>query len=331
MKLRLIIAIAVIAIAAAGWYAFNALYGHNPFDTRRTVTIPAGSHASSIVDSLERAGVLRSRTSFMIALRVLGKENELHPGVYELPAHASNREIILTLALARGHHTEVTFPEGITSMAMARIAASRLSCDSAKFVALVRDTVFMRSLGVDGVSLEGYLFPETYAFDLPVQERDVVARMVRAMDKFLDDSLRARIAALGLKEQQALTLASIVEGEAVADTERPRIAGVYWNRLKRHMRLEADPTIQYVVGSPRRLSYDDLRIDSPYNTYMHEGLPPTPINNPGRRAILATLNPEHHDYIYFVARGDDSHTHRFSRNIAEHLKAVALYRKQRDK
>ena len=332
MKKRTVVLVVLLLILAAGAaLVYEALFARNHFSARVTLTVPAGSRASSIADSLEHAGVLRSRALFFIALRLMGKEGELHPGVYELVPHSSNRDIILSLAGARGRHSEVTFPEGITSMAIAHIAGVHLGTDSAKFVALVHDTTFIRSLGVAANSLEGYLFPETYVFDLPVQERDVVARMVRMMDRFLDDTLRARIAALGVKEQQALTMASIVEGEAVADTERARIAGVYCNRVHKHMRLEADPTIQYILGVPRRLSYADLQIDSPYNTYMHEGLPPTPINNPGRRSIYAALYPEENEYLYFVAKGDGSQTHRFSRTLEEHARAVAQYRKERDR
>lgn len=331
MKRKVIAIVALAIVLLATWFVYDSVFGLNSFTVPCTIAIAPGMRTSEIVDSLMKSGALRSRAKFFVALRLLGKESDLHPGTYEIPPHASNRDIILELSrVSAGHHTEVTFQEGITSMAIAHIAATHLACDSVKFMALIHDKKFIQSLGVSASSLEGYLFPETYTFDLPVHERDVITRMVRSMDRFLGDSLRARIASLGVSEEKALALASIVEGEAVADTERPRIAGVYWNRLHMHHRLEADPTIQYIVGGPRRLSYDDLKIESPYNTYLHEGLPPTPINNPGRRSILATLYPEQNNYLYFVARGDGSGTHRFSKTMAEHEKAVAKYRRERE-
>jgi UPF0755 protein len=131
---------------------------------------------------------------------------------------------------------------------------------------------------------------------------------------------------MSLKE--VVTLASIVEGESGVDAERPTIAGVYLNRLRKNMKLEADPTIQYVLpGGPRRLLYTDLRIDSPYNTYLYRGLPPGPVNNPGKQSILGVLYPEKHQYLYFVATGVGGH--RFSKTFSEHQKAIRVYRKVR--
>jgi UPF0755 protein len=152
--------------------------------------------------------------------------------------------------------------------------------------------------------------------------------MVKAFLRFYSDSLRMRQEELGWTRHQVMTLASIIEGEAILDAERGRISGVYHNRLRRHMRLEADPTIQFLLeNGPRRLRYPDLQIASPYNTYRVGGLPPGPVNNPGRASILAALYPERHAFLFFVANGRGGHW--FSATYADHLRYVRVYRRQR--
>jgi UPF0755 protein len=200
--------------------------------------------------------------------------------------------------------------------------------DSALIASLCVDRKFLSSLGIEAHSLEGYLLPDTYLFSWQTDETEILRTFVNAFRNFYVDSLKARQAQLGLTVHEVLTLASIVEGETSLDGERATIAGVYWNRLRRRMPLQADPTIQYLLpDGPRRLRYDDLKINSPYNTYRKVGLPPGPINNPGRQSILAVLYPQTHQYFYFVADGTGGH--RFSRHYSEHLRAVKHWRKIR--
>jgi UPF0755 protein len=174
--------------------------------------------------------------------------------------------------------------------------------------------------------LEGYLLPDTRDFRYDATEAQVLERLVAEMLAVFTPEYRRRLDVINFSLHQLLTMASLVEGETRVAEERARVAGVYYNRLRRGMLLQADPTIQYIIpDAPRRLLYSDLAINSPYNTYMYRGLPPGPVNNPGREAIHAALHPEEHGYYYFVA--DGSGGHRFSRNYDEHLKAVAAYRK----
>ncbi len=323
------IGLVALALLLGGALLFVSLYWRSAADTPRVVTIAPGN-AGSITDTLMRNGVVRSRLLFRVALRVMGKENELHSGIYEIPPHASNREIIMLLSRAdAAKHHQITIPEGSPSWTVAHLLTAA-GCDSTKFMAAVHDSALAARLGVPASTLEGWLFPETYVFDGKLAEREMATRMVRVTQQFLTDSLRARAAERGWTVEQLLAFASIVEGEAAVDSERARIAGVYMNRLRRGMRMEADPTIQYIVGSSRRLTYDDLKIESPYNTYLHTGLPPTPINNPGRASIRAALDPESNDYFYFVARGDGTGRHRFARTLEEHEKNVAMYRRTRE-
>jgi UPF0755 protein len=167
--------------------------------------------------------------------------------------------------------------------------------------------------------------PNTYDLYWHTGAEEIVKTLVEAFDHFYNDSLKRQASQLGYTIGEILSVASLVEGEARIDSERAIIAGVYYNRLKKDMKLEADPTIQYIVkGKPRHLWSRDLKIDSPYNTYLYEGLPPTPINNPGKKSILASLYPTKHSYLYFVANGRGGHF--FSKTYAEHQRAVRRYR-----
>jgi len=192
----------------------------------------------------------------------------------------------------------------------------------------VADTSLIEIAGHDAVSLEGFLMPDTYEFAWQTDERVVAKRLLAQFREFFVDSLQRRVHVLGYSIREILTIASIVEGETRLDAERPIVAGLYYNRLKKRMRLEADPTIRYLLpNGTHRIHFNDLDIESPYNTYRNYGLPPTPINNPGRNSILAALYPARHSYLYFVADGKGGH--RFSKTFDEHKQNVRLYRKAR--
>jgi len=297
--------------------------------TERAVAVPRGATFKSIGDSLEASGVLSSRWTFDLAGRILGLTRTMKVGKYLFPRGLSNVEILTDIAEGKSRILiTVAIPEGWRLERSAIRFSQQLGIDSERFIELCDRERFARSLGIDASSLEGYLMPDTYKFLWQPDEEEVIERLVGEFKKFYVDSLRKRQEALKLSLNKVLTLASIVEAETQLDEERPIIAGVYFNRLKKRMRLEADPTVEYAIpDGPRRLSYSDLRFDSPYNTYRYYGLPPGPINSPGRRSILAVLYPEKHSYLYFVANGSGGHT--FSRTYAEHRKAVRAYRRMR--
>jgi UPF0755 protein len=180
-------------------------------------------------------------------------------------------------------------------------------------------------LGVHEASFEGYLLPQEYDFYDHSSANEVVGIMYKAFRSFINDSVKNKMPLTENGLHRVITMASIVNGETNKKEEMPRIAGVYYNRLKTGMKLQADPTLQFLQpNGAKRLSYKDLRIKSPYNTYMYGGLPPGPIDNPGKSAIMAAVFPEKHDYLYFVADGKGGH--KFSRSYSEHLKRVEEYR-----
>ena len=318
----------VFAVLAAAYYIFW-MPNRSTGPAGIVVTIPRGSSFRAAAESLEAAGAIRSRRAFSLAGRVLGYTKSIKVGRYLFAGGLSNIDMLRDMKEGKSRLIiAVTIPEGWRMEWIARKFARELGVDSAKIVSMCRDSAFVARHRINAPTLEGYLLPETYKFYWQTDEQEIVDRMLEGFTNFYADSLRNRADRLNLSLNEVLTLASIVEGESGIDEERPIIAGVYWNRLRKHMKLEADPTIQYVIeGGPRRLLFDDLRLDSPYNTYLYAGLPPGPINNPGKKSILATLYPEKNDYLYFVATGVGGH--RFSKNFSEHQKAVKNFHRVR--
>ncbi len=323
----------LVILFTGGILGYNVFLGPNDFvdQSEKTFYVSKGQTFATIVDSLESQGIIRSRELFVFVAKMWGGTTRIQVGKYIFGTGVSNLD--LYIALREGRHIElisVTIPEGLRPRTEARILARTLGIDSARFMQLVNDASFTRSLGVNANSLEGYLLPETYSFYWQPDEKDVISRMVDEFHRFYDDSLKDRAKSFGWTTNQVLTFASIVEGEAVRADERAIISGVYHNRLRKGMRLEADPTIQFMKeNGPRRVLYSDLKSDHPYNTYRIKGLPPGPVNNPGKASIRAALFPARNDFLFFVADGQGGH--RFSTNYLDHLRNVRKYRRDRSR
>jgi UPF0755 protein len=291
------------------------------------VFIPHGSSISRIARILDSSDVISNRYLFMAMAKLTANGSRLQSGVYKFPEKNTILEVVTILA--EGSHqvaAQITIPEGATIKSIAGLLFSKCNIRPDSFIGRTRDKAFIRSLGIPAASLEGYLMPDTYIirFDDPIDK--IIRLMVQQYKSYFSSNLVNRARERKMTIHEVLTMASIVEGETGIGSERARIAGVYYNRLKRNMLLQADPTIQYIIpDSPRRLFFKDLEIESSYNTYRHKGLPPGPINNPGRAAIHAALYPETHSFYYFVADGKGGH--RFSHTAAEHDLAVQAYRK----
>ena len=287
------------------------------------VSIPEGADIAQIAEILRKQDLIEHPILFRYAVRVMGADAKIQAGNMLLASGQSLFELVRNLTRAKALGVPVTLREGITSMDVAVILHQKLGLDSAAFMAVVSDTQFVRELGVDGPSLEGYLYPDTYFIAVGAEVHRVARRMVANFRNHLPDSVKARAAAVGLSLHEVVTLASIIEWETLVRSEARIISSVYHNRLRKGMMLQADPTVSYALGKgPARLFYSDLRVDSPYNTYRNTGLPPGPINNPSSFSIEAALSPERTGYLYFVARGDG--THSFSMNLADHLAAKQL-------
>lgn len=285
-----------------------------------SIRIERGASPHAIADTLVRNGLLENKEDFLLAVKIFRQHKNLRAGYYKIKKGLSPVDLMKIIAKGETARIKVTIPEGYTSFQIASILQEKLGIDSLKFISLVHDSNFCRELNVEANSLEGYLFPETYFFDWGLDAESVIKRLVAELKKNITDSCMKKIENEGWTFHKILTLASLIEGEAMVDSERSIISAVYRNRLKRGMLLQADPTIQYIIpDGPRRLLNKDLQIDSPYNTYKYPGLPPGPVNNPGIKSIMAAIYPADVPYLYFVAKGDGSHT--FSKSLKEHLKA----------
>ena len=294
------------------------------------VEIPKGSTLQSIADTLEKKGLIGDVELFKIWIISLGKEKEIKAGHFEIPRGLNYAQLAKYLSKAKAKQIKVTLLEGWTVNEIAQQLSENIGSNLDSLKNLVKDTSFINQLGIASKHLEGYLLPETYYFYWGMSEKAVLKKLVENCISIFDSAAQSQMNKLKMDQHEIITLASIIEGEAIFDDERKIISSVYHNRLKKRMKLQADPTIQYILdGPPRRLLYKDLEIDSPYNTYKYYGLPPGPINNPGKNSILAALYPENTKYLFFVATGDGGHT--FSRTAAEHARAKAKFNKIRRK
>ena len=318
-----------VAVAIAFWLS-REVGGYGDADPAPLVRIPKGSSMSAATDSLAKAEVITSRRLFRIYAKTTGRSRAIKPGTYKFAKHTSYSGILDALVSGKGIMRTVTVPEGYDVRDIAPLIAKALSVPEDSVRAAVADTAWRRRLNVPAPTLEGYLFPATYAFADGISARDAVVEMLERFEAAWKPEWDQRLQDLSISRHDAITMASIVEKEARKPEERPIIAAVYWNRVKKGMLLQADPTVQYALPAHvDRVLYKDLEIESKYNTYKYVGLPPGPIASPGEASIVATLNPANVPYLYFVARPDGHHEFRTS--FEEHSRAItAIKREQRE-
>lgn len=297
----------------------------------KDIEITEGMSFKAIARTLYKEGLIRSRIHFEIIGRLQGISRKVRVGYYGLSTNMSLWEVLEAIRKGRIIEYEVVIPEGYNLYQIGwTLANTPLISDPQEFIKLVMNGEYVRSLGIDADTLEGYLFPDTYYLPKGIKLADIPKRMVQRYRTVFEDSYRKRAEEIGLSEQQVITLASIIEKEAKFPAERKLVSAVYHNRLKKGMRLQADPTCVYGTKAwITNVTKRDLKRKSPYNTYLHKGLPPGPIANPGQGSILAALYPEPVDYLFFVAQGDGSHY--FSNDYRTHEKAVGRYRANKKK
>jgi UPF0755 protein len=313
----LVVVLGLLAVGGVG-YGWHLFVKEGPLADAKQLVIPRGANIDKIADTLAEAGVIESRFVFVNWIKVLGTQGKLRAGEYRFPKRVSAQDTMNILISGRQIQRRFTIPEGLTTY-----------------------QVLERVKKVEGLegelteaAGEGELLPDTYLFTLGETRNAVVQRMKRAMQDVLDEAWAQRGEADGYvkDKRELLTLASIIEKETGEGAERPMIAGVFVNRLKKNMRLETDPTVIYGLTEGkgalgRRLLKSDLEKPHPYNTYKIQGLPPGPIANPGKAAILAAAKPAQHNYIYFVADGSGGHV--FAETLEQHNKNVAKWRQFR--
>jgi UPF0755 protein len=297
------------------------------FDQKEEIFIvKKGTGLKSVATELERRKLIKSKDLFIFWALLKGGSRDLKAGEYSLNQSMSSITIFTILASGAVKTHPLTIPEGLAAEQIADILAQKGLVDKREFMALAMDKNLAASCHIDGQSLEGYLFPDTYLLSRDMGARQIIDLMIKRFWDIFSNLKKGHETPLSLRE--IVTLASIVEKETGLAEERPLIASVFLNRLKRRMRLESDPTVIYGLKDfDGNLTKKDLQSPSPYNTYRNRGLPPGPIANPGRESLKAVINPAQTDYLYFVSRNDGSHY--FSTTLREHNRAVIRYQKRR--
>ncbi|MGV3587630.1 MAG: endolytic transglycosylase MltG [Adhaeribacter sp.] len=329
-KFRVILAVFAVLFVSFSYYAYQIVYTPN-VDTkgdRAYIRIPEGASFEQVMDSIDRKKVIIDKLSFRFMAKLMDYPELVKAGHYELKNNYTNYQLISDLRAGRQSPVKLTFTNIRVKKDLTRKLSEDLSATQTELDSLLSDEKYVQALGFDTTTVLTMFIPNTYELYWNTNAQELVKRMKKEYDAFWTTQREERAKALGLTKTQVSTLASIVQAEQSQHAdERPRIAGVYLNRLEKGMPLQADPTVVYAIGdfTIRRVLNVHLRTDSPYNTYKYKGLPPGPINLPSIRSIDAVLNPEHHDYIYFCAKEDFSGYHSFARNETEHLRNARRY------
>ncbi len=289
----------------------------------KEVSIPEGASYTQGIKILKREGIVKKEFLFHVIGKIMNIDTHMQAGYYYLNTSMSPWSVLdhLRRGLVVQHRITITEGSDLKSIKPKLINSGLISDESWR---VVYDREFLELLDIDAPSLEGYLYPDTYRFTKGMEPRDIFRIMVQRLRENFNQALLKRSEEIGLSEREVITLASIIEKEAVYDRERPIISAVFHNRLKKNMRLQADPTVLYGVEKRwKRIRYRDLKRDTPYNTYKIKGLPPGPIAFPGIKSIKAALYPADVDYLFFVSKNNG--THHFSKTNREHEEAVVLY------
>lgn len=337
-KLKIIGITSIILVILIGVFV---VYEIGPYNRKSKkdiiIDIPTGSSVNSISNILYENQLIKNKTLFKVLVKLSNNAEEIKAGKYLISQTYSNKDILELLVSGKVYNDgiKVTIPEGSTSKEIVSILVDKKIGKKDKYNDLINDPSkfydkfrFLKENDIK--SLEGFLYPSTYYFKEGDSEEKVISTMLSQFDKEYTDKLVKRQKELNMTLEEVVNIASIIEKEAVLDEDRPIIASVFYNRLDIDMPLQSDATIQYVFDERKKIvTYADLKIDSPYNTYINKGLPPTPIASPGIKSIKAALYPEKTDYLYFVATTDGGNN--YSVTYEEHLKYVQEYKDARDK
>jgi UPF0755 protein len=320
-------AIALIVAGLRGYQLYMYVFNEN-VKTEKAFIIPEGATFSQVTDTLEKNDILLNYKAFRWVSKKKSYPALIKPGRYLFKKGMNTNQIVNMLRAGEQEPLDVTFNNARFKEDLAGKVSRYLQADSLSILRLFNDKKKIEEYGFTPETFKAMFIPNTYEFYWTTSAEEFADRMKREYDRFWNETRRQKAEAIGLTPVEVTTLASIVQEETVKADELKRVAGLYINRLKRGMLLQADPTVKFAVGdfSLRRILNGHLEIDSPYNTYKYAGLPPGPINFPEASAIDAVLNYEKHDYLYMVARADFSGYHHFSKTLAEHNRHAARYR-----
>ena len=312
------------------FYFYQAFYTPNVLAEEESpayLHIPRDANFRQVSDSLFQTGIVNDMVSFSLVAKLMDYQENVKPGRYEIKPRMTNMQLVRALRSGRQSPLNITFNNIRTKEDLAGRITRNLEIDSASFYNLLTDTAYVEKFGFNAETIMGMFIPNTYEVYWNTSAAELFDRMHKEYQRFWNDNRKAKAAALGMDPQQVSVLASIVQAETIKADERPKVAGVYINRLRINMPLQADPTLVFALGdfSIKRVLNVHKEIDSPYNTYKNLGLPPGPINLPEISALDAVLNYEDHKYLYFCAKDDFSGYHAFATNLRDHLNNARRY------
>jgi UPF0755 protein len=321
----------IVAVFSAAFY-LHFLAPPSWTQHNRVIVIPAGKSFHEAARILEENGIIRDRRTFYLLARFDGAVSRVKAGEYEVHTAMTPREVLSKLVRGEVIQYPITVPEGYNLYQVGDVLEQAKVCPKKPFLEKAKDPVLISALGMEGDTLEGYLFPDTYNFPKGFGEEQVIRQMVARFNAVYG-SLAKRAEQMGLSRRDVVILASMIEKEAMDDQERRLIAAVFYNRLNRGIALQSDPTAIYGITERKppngKITRDDLLRKTPYNTYVVSGLPKGPIANPGLKSLQAVLYPAVVNYLYFVSKNDG--THYFSSTLEEHNRAVARYQRRAKK
>ena len=319
----------LLSLLVAAVWVYHAFQPLNAKGENRNFVVDEGATLKQVATDLKNAHIIRSSTLFCLAGQLKGYDHHIKTGEYRLNGGMPPLKILETLKAGRIVTHPITIPEGFNLNQIADLLAQKGLSDKASFMKQAKDRSLIVKLDLSGETLEGYLYPDTYRFRRNETPDKIINVMVKHFWNIVSP-LEEQINDSGMTLKQVITLASIVEKETASPEERPMIARVFLNRLKKNMRLESDPTVIYgICNFNGNLTRKDLKTKTPYNTYVIKGLPPGPIANPGLPSIKAVLNPAEGNYYFFVSKNNG--THYFSKTLKEHNRAVKRFQKNRRK
>jgi UPF0755 protein len=323
------IALFLIFIVAAAVTSYSVLKNYNTaydpaVSATSHITVAPGMNTTDIAELLVEHQLIENAALFKIKSRLMGLDGKYQAGAFDLAPSMTTEEIMTALMSGKRESVRVTIPEGYNiKQTTAKLSQAGLIDEEDFIDALangVYDYSFIDGLGAGEDRLEGFLFPDTYEFFADSSEEEIIDKMLAQFDAVFTQDYYARIRELGLTVKEAVTIASLIEEETRTAAERPIVSSVIYNRLNIDMKLQFCSTVLYALGEQKsRLLYSDLEVDSPYNTYLNQGLPPGPISSPGQASLDAALNPQDTDYLYFVLKGDGSGEHNFAENSSDFI------------
>lgn len=324
-KIICLYALRLFLITCLLWYLGCQFIPNGHGTVVRDISFPQGSGVRKLAIELKDNGIIRSSWHFVLMARLRGAAHRLKAGEYRFSDNMTPGAILKKIVSGEVDYRKFTLPEGYSMYQAADLLDQQGYFGKEDFLAACRDKALLTRLGLNEATVEGYLYPATYNISREGTAEELLGQMIEQFNKIYT-TIQKSSEAGQLSRHEVVTLASIIEKEAVLTEEKPLISSVFHNRLRIGMPLQSDPTTVYGVRAfSGKVNKTDIQRPSPYNTYLNNGLPPGPIGNPGKEAVLAAINPAHTDYLYFVARQDGSH--QFSRNLADHNLAVARYLK----